>query len=120
MYNNFAVRNNDFAVPFVYLNVNGVNNLLYQEYSLSTGTSTLINHGGVTVYVRDTANLHFSITVDSSFAIVIYVSMSTELYVDIFPPFSYYGDGPAKIRPNARSSSYGHFTLGDSPLDPIT
>jgi hypothetical protein len=85
------------ATPFIYLNVNGANNLLYQEWSETTHLSTLINHGGAAVYFRDSSNLHFSITVDTSFAITVIVSMSLELYIDIFPPFAYYGVGPTLI-----------------------
>ena len=52
---------------------------------------TLIDYGGVSIWIRDSSNPHYTLVESEEFAVVIYVSMSSAPYIDIFPPFKFHG-----------------------------
>ena len=72
---------------------------MYIEFSFADAAylENLTIYGGRAVYIRNSANLHYSIKEDTSFAIVIFVSTSQELYIDIFPSFTYYATSPKEL-----------------------
>ena len=89
---------------------------MYLEDSYADYIGTLTKYGGNAIYIRNSANLHYTIKEDTSFAIVIFVSTSQELYIDIFPSFTYYATSPKQLWTGAGcEGDYAAYKLGDAP-----
>jgi hypothetical protein len=68
----------------------------------------------VSVFIRNSGNLHYSIKENALFATTVFVSISIEIYIDIFPSFAFYADSPKSIW-NGGCSNWEDYRIGEAP-----